>query len=116
MLAGSQQIAQKCRHVQPKLQKWIADSSENHPDSMGPSPFPRFLSSLSLTGCEQADRLLLINDLINNVIKRYEAFKAGDRSATAEIDPACVPTSSPSLTSSLTKGSGGQTRHGVSRR
>ncbi|BGP11020.1 ARF-binding protein [Rhodotorula toruloides] len=62
------QIAQKCRHVQPKLQKWIADSSENHPDSM--------------------DRLLLINDLINNVIKRYEAFKAGDRSATAEIDPA----------------------------
>ncbi|EGU11103.1 VHS domain-containing protein [Rhodotorula toruloides ATCC 204091] len=62
------QIAQKCRHVQPKLQKWIADSSENHPESM--------------------DRLLLINDLINNVIKRYEAFKAGDRSATAEIDPA----------------------------
>ncbi|GAA6042452.1 hypothetical protein JCM8097_008461 [Rhodosporidiobolus ruineniae] len=62
------QIAQKCRHVQPKLQKWIADSAENNPDAM--------------------DRLLLINDLINNVIKRYEAFKAGDRSATAEIDPA----------------------------
>ena len=39
------------------------------------------------------DRLLLINDLINNVIKRYDAFKAGDRSATAEIDPACVPRS-----------------------
>lgn len=38
-----------------------------------------------------SDRLLLINDLINNVIKRYDAFKAGDRSATAEIDPACVP-------------------------
>ncbi|BGP19650.1 hypothetical protein JCM10213_000107 [Rhodosporidiobolus nylandii] len=62
------QIAQKCRHVQPKLQKWIADSAENNPDAM--------------------DRLLLINDLINNVINRYEAFKAGDRSATAEIDPA----------------------------
>ncbi|GAA5868594.1 hypothetical protein JCM3774_005440 [Rhodotorula dairenensis] len=62
------QIAKRCRHVQPKLQKWIADSAESNPDAM--------------------DRLLLINDLINNVIKRYDAFKAGDRSATAEIDPA----------------------------
>ncbi|GAA5908913.1 hypothetical protein JCM5296_002502 [Sporobolomyces johnsonii] len=62
------QIAQKCRHVQPKIQKWIGESAENNPDAM--------------------DRLLLINDLINNVIKRYEAFKAGDRSATAEINPA----------------------------
>ncbi|KPV72647.1 uncharacterized protein RHOBADRAFT_55739 [Rhodotorula graminis WP1] len=62
------QIAQKCRHVQPKLQKWIADSAENDPDSM--------------------DRLLLINDLINQVLKRYDAFKAGDRTATADIDPA----------------------------
>lgn len=34
-----------------------------------------------------ADRLLLMNDLINNVVKRYESFKAGDRTATAEIDP-----------------------------
>ncbi|GAA5855408.1 hypothetical protein JCM9279_006473 [Rhodotorula babjevae] len=62
------QIAQKCRRVQPKLQKWIADSAENDPDSM--------------------DRLLLINDLINQVLKRYDAFKAGDRTATADIDPA----------------------------
>ncbi|GAA5984751.1 hypothetical protein JCM10908_003485 [Rhodotorula pacifica] len=62
------QIAKKCRHVQPKLQKWIAESAESNPEGM--------------------DRLLLINDLINNVIKRYDAFKAGDRSATAEIDPA----------------------------
>ncbi|GAA5900958.1 uncharacterized protein JCM6883_004709 [Sporobolomyces salmoneus] len=62
------QIAQKCRHVQPKIQKWIGESAENNPDAM--------------------DRLLLINDLINNVTKRYESFKAGDRSATADIDPA----------------------------
>ncbi|ORY88230.1 VHS domain-domain-containing protein [Leucosporidium creatinivorum] len=61
------QIAQKCRHVQPKIQKWIAESAENNPEAM--------------------DRLLLMNDLINNVVKRYESFKAGDRSATAEIDP-----------------------------
>ncbi|KAK4057491.1 ARF-binding protein [Microbotryomycetes sp. JL221] len=62
------QIAQKCRHVQPKIQKWISESAENE---LG-----------------QVDRLLLMNDLINNVIKRYESFKAGDRTATAEIDPA----------------------------
>ncbi|GAA6023385.1 hypothetical protein JCM11491_006454 [Sporobolomyces phaffii] len=62
------QIAQKCRHVQPKIQKWIGESAENNPDAM--------------------DRLLLINDLINNVTKRYESFKGGDRSATADIDPA----------------------------
>ncbi|GAA6061454.1 hypothetical protein JCM10212_005657 [Sporobolomyces blumeae] len=62
------QIAQKCRHVQPKIQKWIGESAESNPDAM--------------------DRLLLINDLINNVLTRYEAFKSGDRSATADIDPA----------------------------
>ncbi|GAA5980173.1 hypothetical protein JCM11641_006938 [Rhodosporidiobolus odoratus] len=62
------QIAQKCRHVQPKLQKWIEESAENNPEGM--------------------DRLLLINDLINQVLARYEAFKGGNREATAEIDPA----------------------------
>ncbi|KAK4703946.1 hypothetical protein P7C70_g2263, partial [Phenoliferia sp. Uapishka_3] len=61
-----QQIANKCRQVQPKIQKWIEESAENDPGSM--------------------DRLLLMNDLINNVVRRYEAFKAGDRSATADID------------------------------
>lgn len=60
------QIAHKCRQVQPKIQKWIEDSAENDPDSM--------------------DRLLLMNDLINNIVTRYEAFKAGDRNATADID------------------------------
>lgn len=61
------QLSQKCKLVQPKLQKWISESSEN-PDMM--------------------DRLLLINDLTNNVLERYIAFKAGDFSATAEINPA----------------------------
>ncbi|SCV69472.1 BQ2448_2492 [Microbotryum intermedium] len=62
-----QQIAQKCRHVQPKIQKWIEESAENDPGAI--------------------DRLLMMNDLINNILKRYEAFKAGDRTAVAEIDP-----------------------------
>lgn len=30
-----QQIAQKCRHVQPKIQNWIAESAENDPGAMG---------------------------------------------------------------------------------
>ncbi|KNZ57533.1 hypothetical protein VP01_2135g2 [Puccinia sorghi] len=61
------QLSQKCKQVQPKLQKWINESADN-PDMM--------------------DRLLLINDLTNNVLERYIAFKAGDFTATAEINPA----------------------------
>ncbi|KAI5478651.1 VHS domain containing protein [Pseudohyphozyma bogoriensis] len=60
------QIAHKCRQVQPKLQKWIEENAENDPSAI--------------------DRLLLMNDLINNVVKRYEAFKKGDRTTVAEID------------------------------
>lgn len=61
------QLSQKCKQVQPKLQKWINESADNP---------------------EMMDRLLLINDLTNNVLERYIAFKAGDFSATAEINPA----------------------------
>ncbi|KAL8278964.1 hypothetical protein RQP46_008633 [Phenoliferia psychrophenolica] len=68
------QIANKCRQVQPKIQKWIEESAENDPGSM--------------------DRLLLMNDLINNVVRRYEAFKAGDREATADIDATFATTDS----------------------
>lgn len=32
------------------------------------------------------DRLLLMNDLINNVLDRYEACKKGDWAKAAEID------------------------------
>lgn len=30
-----------------------------------------------------------MNDIINNVLRRYDSFKAGDRSATADLDPTC---------------------------
>ncbi|GAA99843.1 uncharacterized protein L969DRAFT_100826 [Mixia osmundae IAM 14324] len=62
------QIATRCRNVQPKIQKWITEAAESNPDQM--------------------DKLLMMNDLLNNVLTRYEAFKKGDRTATAEIDPA----------------------------
>lgn len=38
-----QQIAQKCRHVQPKIQKWIGEASESSPDLMGASRFATLL-------------------------------------------------------------------------
>jgi ADP-ribosylation factor-binding protein GGA len=37
------------------------------------------------------DRLLLINDLINNVIGRYQSFKKGDFTASVTIDPSIDP-------------------------
>ena len=82
-LTAAQQIAQRIRQVQPRLQRIIGDASENAPDEMG--AFTRF--ELRLT---DADKLLLLNDLMNQVLKRYDAYLAGDRTATVEIDPACV--------------------------
>ena len=38
-----------------------------------------------------------MNDLINNIIKRYEAFKGGDRSATADVDVLYAITAPPSV-------------------
>jgi hypothetical protein len=36
------------------------------------------------------DRLLLINDLINNVLNRYQAIKSGDWAKAQEIDATLV--------------------------
>ncbi|KAK9895112.1 VHS-domain-containing protein [Cystobasidium minutum MCA 4210] len=63
------QIASRCRNAQPKIQKWISNAEENE-------------------DADTIDKLLLMNDLINNVLDRYKSFKKGDRTATAEINPA----------------------------
>ncbi|CDZ96194.1 Cytosolic sorting protein GGA2/TOM1 [Phaffia rhodozyma] len=60
-----QQVALVCMQARPKIQKWIGEVSEDEPDSM--------------------DRLLLINDLINGVIERYEACRKGDWSKGRNI-------------------------------
>lgn len=83
-----QQIARKCRSVQPKIQKWIAESAESDPGGMGRLRFSSRIDMILI--CLRKDRLLLMNDLINNIIKRYEAFKGGDRSATADVDVSYV--------------------------
>ncbi|KAL9936328.1 hypothetical protein V8E36_004396 [Tilletia maclaganii] len=66
------QIATQLRSVQPRIQKWVSEAEE--------------------TDSQHLDRLLLINDLINKVCERYESFKKGDFTATAEIDPSIDPT------------------------
>lgn len=52
--------------MQPRLQKWISEGEESESEHM--------------------DRLLLINDTINQVCERYDSFKKGDFSATVVID------------------------------
>lgn len=89
-LTNAQQIANKCRQVQPKIQKWIEESAENDPGSMGASIVHGYVWLTGADALRAIDRLLLMNDLINNVVRRYEAFKAGDRNATADIDATCV--------------------------
>lgn len=61
-----QQVAKVCRMARPKIQKWIAEAGEDNAELM--------------------DRLLLMNDLINNVLDRYEAIKTGDWAKAQEID------------------------------
>lgn len=65
------QIASHLRGVQPRLQKMIGEGEEEESEHM--------------------DRLLLINDLINQVIDRYKAYKKGDFTVTVKIDPSIDP-------------------------
>lgn len=61
-----EQVSHVLQAARPKIQKWIGDAGEDNADLM--------------------DRLLLMNDLINNVLDRYEACKKGDWAKAAEID------------------------------
>lgn len=68
---GYDQIASHLRSIQPRLQKWISQEEDNESDQM--------------------DRLLLLNDLVNQVCERYQSFRKGDLSAKAHIDPSIDP-------------------------
>lgn len=57
------QVSQSITAVTPKIQGWISDAETHDPDSLA--------------------TFLQINDQINNVIARYEAFKKGDYSMGA---------------------------------
>ncbi len=88
--------------MQPRLQKWIEDAEEEESAHIGePADSAamkwgfrdqRWLSvEPMLTPLPTKDRLLLINDLINQVISRYAAYVKGDFSATVSIDPSIDP-------------------------
>ncbi|PWN49391.1 VHS-domain-containing protein [Violaceomyces palustris] len=67
------QISSHLRSVQPRIQRWISDAEEDEGVN------------------QQMDRLLLMNDLINQVCERYVAFSKGDFTAKAIIDPSIDP-------------------------
>ncbi len=67
VLAPVQQVASILRDARPKIQKWISNAEEDDPESL--------------------DTYLQINDQINTVLNRYEAYKKGDYSAAANPIP-----------------------------
>ncbi|QRV78093.1 ADP-ribosylation factor family [Ceratobasidium sp. AG-Ba] len=69
------QVADVCRQARPKIQKWIGDAEEGDPESL--------------------DTFLHINDMINNVLDRYERFQKGDYSAVMEQTPSGSGTAAP---------------------
>ncbi|GAC97278.1 hypothetical protein PHSY_004863 [Pseudozyma hubeiensis SY62] len=70
------QIASHLRSVQPRIQKWIGDVEEG---------------SGGGEAADNMDRLLLVNDLINQVIERYKQFTKGNFDAKVTIDPSIDP-------------------------
>ncbi|KAF6747330.1 hypothetical protein DFP72DRAFT_821895, partial [Ephemerocybe angulata] len=71
------QVSSILKAARPKMQKWISDAQNDDPESL--------------------DTFLQINDQINSVVNRYEAFKKGDYSIAgtipAELAPSAQPTS-----------------------
>lgn len=66
------QIASHLRSLQPRLQKLIGEGDEDGEST-------------------HMDRLLLINDLINQVCDRHKSYRKGDFSVQVTIDPSIDP-------------------------
>ncbi|KAF9056779.1 VHS domain-containing protein [Rhodocollybia butyracea] len=66
------QVASILSAARPKLQKWVSEAGSSEPDS----------------DSESLDTFLQMNDQINTVLNRYEAFKTGDYSFAANPIPA----------------------------
>ncbi|KAG6856487.1 hypothetical protein H0H87_003955 [Tephrocybe sp. NHM501043] len=62
------QVSSILASARPKIQKWISDAQSDDPESL--------------------DTFLQINDQINSVLNRYEAFKKGDYTVAANPIPA----------------------------
>nr|GAT58860.1 predicted protein [Mycena chlorophos] len=64
-----EQVANILTTSRPKIQKWISDAEQNEDDT------------------ESLDTLLQLNDQMNTVLGRYDAFKRGDYAAAANPVP-----------------------------
>ncbi|KAJ1304989.1 hypothetical protein OPQ81_000032 [Rhizoctonia solani] len=69
------QVASVLRQARPKIQKWIGEAEEGDPESL--------------------DTFLHMNDMINNVLERYDRFQKGDYSVTAEPAPSTSTSAAP---------------------
>jgi ADP-ribosylation factor-binding protein GGA len=81
---GSQQVATAISSATPKIQKWISEAETDDPESLGGhinGSYRRRYPHDSLAV------FLQINDQINSVVSRYEAFKRGDYVAAANPVP-----------------------------
>ncbi|KAJ7206438.1 VHS domain-containing protein [Mycena rebaudengoi] len=74
-----EQVATILTASRPKIQKWISDAEASEDDS------------------ESLDTLLQINDQINTVLTRYDAFRRGDYAAAANPVPTHFAAPAPSL-------------------
>ncbi|CAE6417104.1 unnamed protein product [Rhizoctonia solani] len=74
-LAYMKQVASVLRQARPKIQKWIGEAEEGDPESL--------------------DTFLHINDMMNNVLERYDRFQKGDYSATMEPTPSTSTAAAP---------------------
>jgi ADP-ribosylation factor-binding protein GGA len=71
--------------ARPKLQKWISDAETDDPESLGEESSCCY--HYSLFNSSLLDTFLQINDQINTVLSRYEAFKKGDYSFASNPIP-----------------------------
>ncbi|KAI0262612.1 VHS domain-containing protein [Gloeopeniophorella convolvens] len=76
------QVASILLSSRPRIQKWISDAESDDPESLSTLSF--LLPGTYLT-FRRSDTYLQINDQINSVVARYEAFRRGEK------PPASIP-------------------------
>jgi len=79
-----QQVAAPLLSARPKLQKWISDAESEDPESLGA---PEGSGAATCQLIYFIAVFLQMNDQINNVLNRFEAFKKGDYVTLANAIP-----------------------------
>ncbi|KAG5641568.1 hypothetical protein DXG03_004709 [Asterophora parasitica] len=80
------QVSSILAAARPKLQKWISDAQSDDPESLG--AYIRSRYKIIIQTNILLDTFLQINDQINSVLNRYEAFKKGDYTTATNPIPA----------------------------